>query len=371
MRGIATAILLTLLSTGLRSQVDKDPPVAVQTDTLKADKLQLMAIPLVFYTPETNLGFGGGAQLFFKTRNTSLVRFNSNVLATVLYTLNDQLIVSATSQTYFLNGNYILDAKFLYRVFPNLFWGIGPETPDENEEFYSPTDLTLDASFLKRVHSNFNFGLNFSFANYRITEIEPEGILDTADIEGSDGARTLGLGLVLNIDSRDNTFSPLMGSFSQFKTNFASRAMGSTHSFNVFQLDLRKYFNLGKNRVLAAQLYSRFTLGESPFQSRSFYGGGELARGFYRGRYIDDNLYLIQLEYRAPLGKRWEFAVFALTGNVGSQSDPADYFSNLKSSVGLGPRFFIYENKRTLLRLDIGLNSDGSTGLYFGVNEAF
>lgn len=371
MKNIVSAVIISMLSTALMAQVDKDPAVAVHTDTLGADKVQLMAIPLIFYTPETNLGFGGGAQMFFKTRNTGLVRFNSNVLATIIYTLNDQLIVSATSQTYFANGAYLLDAKFLYRIFPNLFWGIGPQTPSENEEFYSPTDLSFDASFLKRVHSNFNFGLNFNFADYRITEIEEGGILDTAGIEGSQGARTLGLGLVLNIDSRDNTFSPLTGSFSQFKTNFASRAMGSTHSFNVFQLDLRKYFNLANKRVLAAQFYTRLTLGEAPFQSRSFYGGGDLARGFYRGRYIDDNLYLLQLEYRAPFGKRWEFAVFALTGNVGSQSDSDLYFSKLKSSVGLGPRFFIYENKRTLLRLDIGLNSDGSTGVYFGVNEAF
>jgi outer membrane protein assembly factor BamA len=364
-------LIAILCHLGLRAQIANEQDGAVQTDTLGAKKIQLLAVPLAFYTPETNLGFGAGAQMFFKTKNSGSDQLNSNILATVIYTLNKQLIISASSQTYFLNRNYLLEAKFGYRVFPNLFWGIGSTTPEENEEFYSPTDLTLDVSFIKRIHSNFNFGLNFSFADYKITEIEPGGILDTAGIEGSEGARTLGLGLVLNIDSRDNTFSPLGGSFSQFKTNFASRAMGSTHSFNVFQLDLRKYFRLGGRKILAAQFYTRLTLGEAPFQSQSFYGGGDLARGFYRGRYIDDNLYLVQLEYRMPLASRWEFAVFALSGNVGSSGENSNGLANLKSSFGLGPRFFIYKNKRTLLRLDLGINSDGGTGIYFGVNEAF
>ena len=33
--------------------------------------------------------------------------------------------------------------------------------------------------------------------------------------------------------------------------------------------------------------------------------------------------------------------------------------------------YFLYKDKRTLLRLDIGMNRDGQTGIYFGVNEAF
>jgi len=45
--------------------------------------------------------------------------------------------------------------------------------------------------------------------------------------------------------------------------------------------------------------------------------------------------------------------------------------SNFKSSFGFGPRFFIYKNKRTLLRLDIGVNDEDGSGIYFGVNEAF
>ena len=175
--------------------------------------------------------------------------------------------------------------------------------------------------------------------------------------------------MVFNVDTRDNYFSPLKGGLYQFQTNFTSKAMGSTHSFNSFQIDLRKYIELPKKQVLALQVYTKLTFGEAPFQARSVYGGADLARGYFRGRYIDQHLYVLQAEYRFPIAKRWEFAAFALTGNVGNALD--GFNSTNKSSVGFGPRYFISKNNRSALRLDIGFNSYGGSGIYFGVNEAF
>jgi len=60
-----------------------------------------------------------------------------------------------------------------------------------------------------------------------------------------------------------------------------------------------------------------------------------------------------------------------LTGNVGNNEPGNGLFNGHKLACGLGPRFFIYKDKRTLLRLDIGFNNEGNSGMYFGVNEAF
>jgi outer membrane protein assembly factor BamA len=179
----------------------------------------------------------------------------------------------------------------------------------------------------------------------------------------------MGLGVVFNVDTRDNYFSPLKGGLYQFQTNFTSKVMGSTHSFNNYQLDFRKYFPILNRHVLAVQFYSRLTFGDSPFQARAVYGGADVARGYFRGRFIDDHLYVIQAEYRLPVAKRWELAAFVLTGNVGNATD--GFNSPNKSSIGAGPRYFISKNNRSCLRLDIGVNSYGGTGIYFGVNEAF
>jgi hypothetical protein len=64
-------------------------------------------------------------------------------------------------------------------------------------------------------------------------------------------------------------------------------------------------------------------------------------------------------------------AAFILTGNVGHDEAGQGLFDDFKSSFGFGPRFFIYKDKRTLLRLDFGFNNEGGSGIYFGINEAF
>lgn len=344
---------------------------AFQTDTIKIKTVNTLLIPVVFYSPETNFAFGGGMQMFFKTKKSNSDLLNSSILASAIYTLNKQLIVEIQPQIYFNNENYFLNSKFRYKVFPNLFWGIGPSSVDSEEENYNQTEISFSAAFIKKLSSYINFGFEFNYAKYIVTEVEEGGKLESGTVEGSSGATLLGLGFVFNLDTRDNKFSPLGGGFYQFKTNFTSKVMGSTHSFNTYFLDLRKYIKIGKQHILALQLYTRLTFGNSPFQAKAYYGGADVARGYFKGRYIDDNLYVVQVEYRLPISKRWELAAFALTGNIGNNADDYGLFNDFKSSFGFGPRYFIYKNKRTLLRLDIGINQYGESGIYFGVNEAF
>ena len=366
---ICSLLIVATLGYGQNQDIQSQ---VTQTDTIKAKNISTLLIPIAFYSPETGFAFGGGGQMFFKTKKSKSDYLNSTVLASAIYTLNKQLIIEIQPQIYFNNEKYFLDTKFRYKVFPNLFWGIGPDSEDSAQENYNQTEISLSAAFLKRLPSNLNFGFEFNIANYNVTEVQEGGILESGIVEGSSGATLVGLGIVLNLDNRDNKYSPLGGGFYQFKTNFTSKVMGSTHSFNTYFLDLRKYIKLGKrNNILAMQLYSRLTFGNSPFQAKAYYGGADVARGYFKGRYIDDNLYVLQLEYRLPLFKRWEFAAFVLTGNVGHNEKGYGLFDDFKSSFGFGPRYFIYKNKRTLLRLDIGINQYGESGIYFGVNEAF
>ena len=50
---------------------------------------------------------------------------------------------------------------------------------------------------------------------------------------------------------------------------------------------------------------------------------------------------------------------------------PEDFFSNMKTSFGGGVRFKVKKDVQAVLRLDIGFNQFGDSGVYFGVNEAF
>lgn len=352
-----------------KSQKDEVDDFVTPLDTIDSKNYSLLAIPLLFYTPETEFGFGAGAQLFFKDKDLAENAKLSNVFGTLIFTSRKQFIAQLKTRTFLNQDKYILDGNFKFQIYPNVFWGIGNDTKEEDAEDYNQRVFEFDASFLKQIPGNVNFGFLFSLADYNITEVQDSGLLASGTIEGSDGALLIGMGVILNVDSRDNYFSPLFGGFYQFKANLTSKAMGSTHSYNTFHLDFRKYVNLGKKRVLAFQLYTRLNFGIAPLQGQSIYGGAEVARGYFRGRYIDDLMYVAQAEYRHPVGRRWELAGFALTGNVSAFQE--NLFGVSKASFGFGPRYFIKKDNRSVLRLDIAFDVEGGSGIYFGVNEAF
>lgn len=363
-------ILLSVIATLSYSQDQDAETSPVKTDTARITKnVKMILVPIIFYTPETTFAFGGGTQLFFKPPGSRAETRYSNIFGTVIYTFNKQFIVQAKPKIYFNNESFFLDGEFKFQIFPNSFWGIGGSTPDAAKEAYNQTETLVKAALLKSLPNDVNFGFQFTYANYKMTEVEAGKILDTGGVAGSDGALLAGLGVVFNLDTRDNFFSPLGGGFYQFNASFSSKAMGSTQSFNYYQFDFRKYFNIGNNNILAFQIYTYLTFGETPFQMKARYGGAEVARGYFKGRYMDQHLYVAQVEYRIPILKRWEMAVFALTGNVGN--DETSLFNDFKSSIGFGPRFFISKDNRSVLRLDISFNSKGDNGIYFGINEAF
>lgn len=342
----------------------------LNSDTLNVKKkVQLIGIPILYYTPETSLGLGGGAQFFLSNQRNIYNSRQSNIMVSFVYTLNKQYIIEAYPKIYFQFGNWMLDGIFKYKLFPNIFWGIGNNAPASNEEHYTMESLELSAAFLKRLPPSMNFGLEYRYENFKMLEKKKGGLLDTAGIAGSSGAITSGIYVVFNLDDRDNIFSPSKGNFMQINAGFSSRVLGSTNSFNKFVIDLRKYISWIKNHVVAAQIYLEDNYGNVPFQDMGWIGGNMRNRGYFKGRYMDNHLLTLQLENRWHFKERWILTGFVSSGEVSKL--PWDFFKDLKISYGGGLRFQIIGSKPTLIRLDVGFDEAFKPGFYFGVNEAF
>jgi len=340
------------------------------TDTLKFKKnFRIIPVPVVFYTPETQFGFGAGVQTFIYSKSNIYNSRESNILLTAMYTTNNQFMLDITPQIFFNKGDLFLDGLFRYRLFPNKFWGIGNDTPDTNEEVYNMETIIVEAAILKRLPTDLNFGFEYKFDKYTMLEVEEGGLLDSGAIPGSDGATISSLFFLFNLDDRDNIFSSRTGNFMQLRAGFSSKVLGASHSFNKYVIDLRKYFSLNSKTVIAAQIFFEGTFGDVPFQSMAWLGGGDRTRGYYRGRFIDHNMYALQGEYRNRFHPRWEVTAFLSIGEVAGK--PLDYFNSIKYSAGGGIRFQLLKNNPTLIRLDVGIGRDGNNGVYFGVNEAF
>ncbi|MGB5430662.1 BamA/TamA family outer membrane protein [Eudoraea sp.] len=366
-----TSLLLIFLSaTAFAQRKSKDG--LVQSDTLRKGKsLQFVGLPIAFYTPETEFGFGGGAQLFFLNKRDEYNNRLSNIFLSAIYTSQRQFILAITPQIYLGKGDYFIDMFYTYRVYPNFFWGIGPTTPESNKESYNETTNKFDIKLLKRIPGNLNFGLSVNYANHDITEVMEGGILDSGTVPGSAGAIISGLGALFNLDSRDDIGAPQSGNYLSLSARFSSELFGATYDFNKFILDLRRYQPIGKKSILAFRVYMENNYGDVPFQGMASYGGSKNARGYFNGRFIDKQMYIIQAEYRWRFKKRWTLAAFGLFGSVNDQGGDLFSFNNMKPSFGGGVRFKVLKNQSTWLRIDYGKGIDGQSGIYFGVNEAF
>ncbi|NAS12535.1 BamA/TamA family outer membrane protein [Poritiphilus flavus] len=344
----------------------------VRTDTLgKTKNIKFIGLPIAFYTPETQFGVGGGGQMFLLNNTNRYNQRLSNILFSGIYTTAGQIMFNVTPQVYLGKGDYFIDADYLFEIYPNSFWGIGPDTPEDNEEQYDQTTHKVQISFLKRLPPHLNFGLTFNFANHQITEVEEGGILASGTVLGSDRTVISGLGAVFNKDSRNDASAPTDGQYLRLSAQFSSEIFGATHGFNKFVLDLREYIPLGGKSILATQIFLENNFGDVPFQGMAFFGGSSSARGYFYGRFLDKSMYVLQTEYRHRFKPRWTFAAFGLIGSVAGDTEELLEFRSIKPAFGAGVRYKLLKDQGTWLRLDFGSGRDGQSGIYFGVNEAF
>ncbi len=343
--------------------------VSTEPDTTQHKGFGYTFLPAVFYTPET--GFAGGVSvlLFFRGEDRSEDARPSTVAPTLIFTAKSQVIAVVGYELHLKRELYRITGGLGFLKFPDLFWGIGPDTPDSNEESYTPRTLFFAASLQRLIVSRFSLGLRYEGGYSETSDIEPDGLLDSGTISGSDGGTVSGLGPVFTWDSRDNLFYAMHGSFHTFSAMFFDRALGSDFTFQRYVLDLRTYFSLLEKNVLAFQAVFSFIHGDPPFQMMSQIGGSELMRGYYTGRYRDKHAVVLQAEWRRRVWWRLGVAAFVGVGDVAPRLSEFR-LRDFKTAAGGGIRFLIDRGEGISVRLDFGLIG-GTPGPYITINEAF
>ncbi len=339
-----------------------------QADTAKR---KLLVLPVITRSIETDWSFGAvGSYTFHYGKKDTLVR-TSNQQALALYSLKKQLITAFNGSIYFPGEKYILNDQFSFSYFPDKFWGLGKSTPESNEESYTFKQYYVYLHFLTAIKKNLFAGVIFEYQNLLKIDYSKNGLFDKENITGRNGYKISGLGLSLTYDNRKNAFSPDKGSFIQVYFNHFMPVIGSDYSYTNIVMDVRQYYRIYKQQVLALQLYNFINLGSQvPLRSLASLGGANSMRGLFDGRYRDKNQLVLQAEYRMHVTGRFGAVVFAGTGDVGHTV--TDYsLSCLKYSYGAGLRFAVDKKEKLNIRLDYGVAGRHNNGLYFQLGEAF
>ena len=345
-----TIILVLLISNIVLSQ-----------DSTRTKKIKVLPVPAFGYSPETSTYVGGVTLLTFNLYNDSVTR-TSNAKVECNYTWNKQIILECGWNYFFKEEKWFTKGQIHYSQFPDLYYGVGSSTPNSNKLIFNSNRFVFEGHALKKIGVKLFTGVNIKYVDdYKIKA--DTSIIKYAELsEGS----SLGIGYSVLKDTRNNLLTPTMGAYIYFNTSYNL----SKTNYWKSTLDFRYYKTWNDKYTIASRLINDFNIGTPPFFDYAYLGGDKLVRGFYYGRYRDNNLSSLQTEFRLPLVWRFGLATFAGLSNIYSEKNSFK-FTNLKYNFGLGIRFLVDRKDNTNLRIDYAIGSNKNSGFYVSFGESF
>ena len=345
--------------------------MTAQKDTTakNPNRLKVIGLPVVFFSPDTKFGGGAGGLLTFNFKNDSIGARRSSVTVGVVYTQLNQLLLYFPFQLFPRNQAYWISGEVGYYRYVFNFFGTGNNVSPDYIEKYNALFPRIRLNAVKKIKPNLFVGLRYAFDDFNFTRVDSGGILEKRQLTGSTGGRISGLGAQVNYDTRDALFFPRKGSVVEAYLYGEGQLTGSQFTYQRLSVDASRYFSIGKNSVLALNGAAVLSLGDVPFHQMPVIGGTKRLRGYFEGKYRDENLLVLQSEWRFPLVWRLGGAVF---GGLGQVSDkPLGWsLANIRYNFGGGIRLTIDKAQHINIRADYGIGYK-SSGFYLTIGEAF
>lgn len=178
-------------------------------------------------------------------------------------------------------------------------------------------------------------------------------------------SRSSGLGLSLEYDNRDNTFTPSSGWLGMIEGNFYLPGIGSDGAFQSYRGHAYGYWPLGKSLVLGGRLDARWANGDIPFYRLPYID----LRGIGSARYQDTRAGVLESELRWNVTPRWSLIGFVGAGRTwGRHNSFGDGSSQV--SKGTGVRYLIARALGMQVGLDYAWGPEDDT-FYIQVGSAW
>lgn len=364
---VGVVIFCGSLALGQETETDTRPGIAPdiredETD-LKLQRGNFVIVPIPISNPTLDSGLILGAAYFYAQSEEEKKQQPASVTAAGgMYTSNDSKAFVVAQQNYWNNDKWrftgalgVADLKLSL---------LAPEDLSDG----SSLDWQISGNFLfakgsRRLKGDWYGGIftRVVDANQSInTEIDGiESDFDIGDI------RSVGLGAVVEYDSRDMPLNSYSGRHFKIDALLNDEAIGSDETYQSYSTLYRSYHRLTDSVVLAWELQGCMRGGTAPLWDACTIK----LRGFSATDYLGKVSSSGQVEARWQMSKRWGLVGFGGAGFVGSS------FSGIREnepipSYGVGVRFMVLPAKRINLRLDFARSTD-SEAIHFTVGEAF
>lgn len=332
-------------------------------ETINENKEQnFYGIPIIFGSSDVGVGYG--AQLIYLERSDSSVL--DGELQGII-TTKDQMSLSFDVQKELKESGYILEFSSSAVEWKSPFYGIGNNSDEDAEELYVSKEFGFTTGFKRELMQYQYIGTKYIFRDLETTEIEEGGLLDTGDY--NENGKVSGLGISYSIDKRDNSRNTKNGYLVSSEGKLYNSSFGSDYDFDTVLLDARAYKQLEIGRILALQFYTAQSTGTVPLDYLESLGSSTLLRGYLSKRYVDKSKLAMQGEYRFPIYGKFTGGAFASSGQVANRISDFE-LNEMKATIGAGIKYIISERDGVKVRLDFGINEDGSMAFYLDFGDA-
>lgn len=375
-RFLAALLFVVSFSTayGQKKLIDK----FLSNSTDSSRKERFLVLPALGYAQETGLEIGIVSLTSFYTEKTDTLTRSSNISAIATFTTKKQFNLVLRPDIWSPNNRYHYLGEIRYKDFPFNFYGIGNRTLEADEDVIIQKFIRVNAEVEKQIRKGIYTGVSLDYEHYRYSDKEPGGIYETGGslIRDKDGGQALFLGLSQIIDTRNTNTYSTRGVYVKASYSYAPDFFGGENfAGSLLKLDFRSFKSYSPKSVLGINfVYQSLQGNKTPFYLYAQLGNDQVMRGYYTGRYRQQNLMAAQAEFRYRFMPRFGLAGFAGAGNV--YTNGSFSLEDFKPSYGAGFRYFVEPSRGLTIRLDYAYGEkrrgeERQKGFYLSLAEAF
>ena len=338
------------------------PDIRGDETALKVQRGNFVVVPIPISDPTLEGGLVVGAAYFYPQSEEQKQKQPASMTAAgAMYTSNDSRVLALVQQNYWKDNQWrFTGAAGGADLRLSLF------APEDSAAGTS-LDWRIDGSFLfaklaRRVWGNWYAG---GFTRVMDATQNIESDLETPGFDTGSDIFSVGVGFLVEYDTRDNPFNSYAGRYFKVDALFNDKSFGSDLTYQSYNAAYRSYHRLNDSVVLAWEIQGCKRGATTPLWDACTVK----LRGFPATDYLGRTSSSGQVEARWQLNERWGLVGFAGVGDVGeSYSELA--LRNSIPSYGAGLRFTVLKAKRINLRIDYA-RSDDSDAIHVSVGEAF
>jgi hypothetical protein len=243
----------------------------------------------------------------------------------------------------------------------NQFGGL---VPDGGIDFNIDGSLLLQEAKFRIGESNWWIGANYMYLTasntFELGDILPPEIPDPGfDFDSA------ALGIVVQFDGRNTTFTPSDGLSAKFEYKNYGDNWGGDFEYDDYKASLFHYTPFGDYSSLGLRFEAQAVDGDVPFFAYPFVS----LRGIPAMRYQGDDVIVAEAEYLWGFTPRWSMVFF---GGVGRTSSISIFEESNKTvgAGGLGFRYRLARRQRLQAGIDIARGPE-DTSIYLTVGSAW